>query len=353
MSTYEPIADRDGSPVPTGAGDMPSRSAAVFGAKAEASAETEAGAEAGTGVGSGPGTRASGSEPPTGVALGVIPGTGAGTGAVPMGHAGANAEADLNTDAPDGGLMTVSPVEAGLDADAGSGVDADTERVGWRSRDLLLLAGTCLLILLLVNAFVARPFGVPSGSMENTLHPGDRLVANQLAYAFGGHVQRGDVVVFDGAGSFLPEAPEATGVGAALRGLGQRLGVAPTGDTVYVKRVIGVGGDRVTSPGPGGPITVNGVALDESAYLETGDESSTVAFDVVVPVGKLWVMGDHRRGSRDSRDHLGEPGGGFVPESKVIGRADWVVYPVGHWTSLDRPASFAALEGTGGHGHQG
>ncbi|MFC8452591.1 signal peptidase I [Kitasatospora sp. NPDC057223] len=333
MSKHEPFADRDGRPAPTGADDMPSRSAAVSEADAA------------------PRTTASDSELPRGAEAGLIPGPDPGA----PGDHGAKAAAKAGAD-----VGAVTDAEAGADIGAATGADDaadapddDAGRGGWRPRDLFVLAGVCLLVLLSVNAFVARPFGVPSGSMENTLHPGDRLVANQLAYAFGGHVRRGDVVVFDGTGSFLPEAPKATGVGAALRGLGQRLGVAPAGDTVYVKRVIGVGGDRVTSPGPGGPLTVNGVPLDESAYLETGDESSTVAFDVIVPAGKLWVMGDHRRASRDSRDHIGEPGGGFVPESKVIGRADWVVYPIGHWTSLDRPASSAVSGGTGGHGNQG
>ncbi|MGV9268743.1 signal peptidase I [Kitasatospora sp. NPDC003701] len=221
-----------------------------------------------------------------------------------------------------------------------------------RSRELLLLVGVCLLALLLVNAFVARPFAVPSGSMENSLRPGDRLIANQLAYSFGGHPRRGDVVVFDGTGSFRRGPAEPAGFSGALRSLGRDLGLAPAGDSVYVKRVIGVGGDRVTSTGPGGRITVNGVPIDESSYLAPGDEPSNVAFDVVVPAGKLWVMGDHRSASRDSRDHLGEPGGGFVPENKVIGRAEWVVYPVGHWAGLDRSAAFAAVGGTGGHGDQ-
>ncbi|GAA1400071.1 hypothetical protein GCM10009639_40580 [Kitasatospora putterlickiae] len=244
--------------------------------------------------------------------------------------------------------------ESESESESGSGVESEPEPAGGRSRsqDLLLLVGICLLALLLVNAFVARPFAVPSGSMENTLRPGDRLVVNQLSYAFGGHPQRGDVVVFDGTGSFQRKPLERDGLWTSLRSLGRDLGLVPAGDSVYVKRVIGVGGDRVTSAGPGHPLTVNGVPVDESGYLFPGDEPSAVAFDVVVPSGKLFVMGDHRGASRDSRDHLGDPGGGFVPESKVIGRAAWVVYPVGRWTSVDRPAAFAATGGTGGHGEQ-
>ncbi|MFE7560427.1 signal peptidase I [Kitasatospora sp. NPDC057500] len=288
MSTHEPPADRDGRPAPTGA-DSPTRSAVV---SAAAPAED--------------------------------PGD----------------EGDREGD-------------CGCRGDCeGDCEGAEPEDGRSRSRDLLLLAGICLLALLLVNAFVARPFSVPSGSMENTLRPGDRLVVNQLSYAFGGHPQRGDVVVFDGTGSFLRKPLERPGLWTSLRSFGRDIGLVPAGDSVYVKRVIGLGGDRVTSAGPGHPLTVNGVPVDESGYLFPGDEPSAVAFDVVVPPGKLFVMGDHRSASRDSRDHLGDPGGGFVPESKVIGRAAWVVYPVGRWTTVDRPAAFAATGGTGGHGDQ-
>lgn len=324
MSTHEPSADRDGCPAPTGA-DSPSRSAAVS-------------------------TTAPAPAPVPATAPVVEPVLEPGTRRVPEAQAPREAVPESERTSAD---VSVED-SAGASADVSADVSVDEPGVvpRSRSRDLLLLVGICLLSLLLVNAFVARPFAVPSGSMENSLRPGDRLIANQLAYSFGGHPRRGDVVVFDGRGSFLRGSAEPTGFGNALRSLVRDLGLAPADDSVYVKRVIGVGGDRVTSTGPGARITVNGVPVDESSYLAPGDEPSKVAFDVVVPAGKLWVMGDHRDASRDSRDHLGEPGGGFVPEGKVIGRAEWVVYPVGHWTGLDRSAAFAAVGGTGGHGDQ-
>ncbi|MFF0393893.1 signal peptidase I [Kitasatospora sp. NPDC004615] len=238
--------------------------------------------------------------------------------------------------------------DAGHDAEDDAGDDAEDGAGRRWSRDLLWIGAVCVAALLLVNAFVARPFAVPSGSMEGTLQPGDRVLVNQLAYAFGEHPQRGDVVVFDGIGSFLPYQDEPSGVKRLLT----RAGLAPAGNTVYVKRVIGVGGDRITCCGSDGRLRVNGVPLDESGYLLPGDAPSAVPFDIVVPSGKLWVMGDHRSASRDSRDHLGEPGGGTVPVDRVIGRADWLLFPLGRTTSLERPAAFAAIEGTGGHGEQ-
>ncbi|MFJ6213198.1 signal peptidase I [Streptomyces sp. NPDC092296] len=218
-----------------------------------------------------------------------------------------------------------------------------------RGRGLLLPVVLSLLLLALVNTYAAQPFAIPSESMENTLRVGDRVVVNKLVYRFGGRVHRGDVVVFDGRGSFTrDDSSGPTGFGDALRGLGSYLGLATAGHDDYVKRVVGVGGDRVICCDSRHRITVNGVPLDESEYLFPGDTASSVPFDIEVPAGELWMMGDHRSASQDSRGHLGDPGGGFVPESKVIGRADWIVYPVGHWRHLVRPGVYGAVDAAAG-----
>ncbi|MZD54214.1 signal peptidase I [Streptomyces sp. SID5606] len=176
---------------------------------------------------------------------------------------------------------------------------------------------TLLLFLLLLSTFVLRPFQIPSGSMERGLRIGDRVLVNKLAYRFDRRPQRGDVVVFDGTGLF----------GA--------------GD--YIKRVVGVGGDHVVCCDREGRVRVNGQSVDESEFLYPGDHPSTVRFDVDVPDGTLFVLGDHRSGSSDSRDHLGSPGGGMVPVDRVIGRADWIVWPFAHATRLDRPDAYARV----------
>ena len=209
-------------------------------------------------------------------------------------------------------------------------------------RDLLLLGAACALLLGLLNAFVVQPFGIPSGSMEGTLKIGDRVLVDKLAYRFGSRPNRGDVVVFDGRGSFIDD-------GSVDRGDG-------SGD-YFVKRVIGVAGDTVVCCDKQGRLSVDGVPLDESGYLYPGDAPSTVPFSIKVPAGRLFVLGDHRSVSRDSRDHLGDPGGGFVPVDKVTGRVDLVILPVGRWRSLDRPQAFSVLASElgkdAGRGQQG
>ena len=176
---------------------------------------------------------------------------------------------------------------------------------------------TLLTFLLLLNTFVVRPFEIPSGSMESGLRIGDRVLVNKLAYRFGADPRRGDVVVFDGTGYF--------------------------GDADYIKRVVGVGGDHVVCCDKEGRIEVNGRSVDESTYLYPGDSPSTVRFDVAVPDGTLFVLGDHRSASSDSRDRLGSPGGGMIPVDEVIGRADWIVWPTAHWTRLHRPDAYARV----------
>lgn len=207
----------------------------------------------------------------------------------------------------------------------------------WRRAGVL--AAACVAFVLLLSAFVVQPFLIPSGSMENTFRPGDRVLVNKLAYRFGDTPRRGDVIVFDGTGSFVQEEPDRNPVAALLREAAAAVGLAEPAETDYIKRVVGVGGDRVRCCDKRGTIEVNGEPVDED-YLFPGDAPSQVPFDIVVPEGRLWVMGDHRSDSRDSRDHLGDPGGGTVPVDKVIGRADWIGWPVGRWSGVDGPAAF-------------
>lgn len=159
-------------------------------------------------------------------------------------------------------------------------------------------------------SFFIAPFSIPSSSMSPMLNVGDRILVDKTAYRTS-IIPRGDVVVFDGQDSFSVDSKN------------------------YVKRVIGIGGDEIQCCDDMGYLLLNGSRLEESAYLFPGDSPSDIPFRISVPEGKLWLMGDHRSQSADSRSLFGEPGGGFVPETKVIGRARAVLWPPVNWKTIE------------------
>jgi len=196
-----------------------------------------------------------------------------------------------------------------------------------------------LVLTILLKAFVVQVFSIPSGSMENTLLPGDRILVNKMVYRFR-PIDRGDIVVFSGSGSWdPPSAPVSNPFARVWDDAIDLVGIAGPG-TDYVKRVIGVPGDHVVCCNAEGQITVNGVALSESSYLYPGAQPSAQRFNITVPPGRLWVMGDHRIVSYDSRGHMGDPGGGTIPESGVLGRAFVIIWPPSRWGVLNIPATF-------------
>jgi signal peptidase I len=188
----------------------------------------------------------------------------------------------------------------------------------WGLLTVLVVAVT---VVLLLRAFVGQIFVIPSGSMEPTLNPGNRVVVDKLGYT-PAKMQRGDIVVFDGTGSFV-----AYSTPGALERVTEWFGVAHS-KRFFVKRIVGLPGDHLQCCTTSGQLLLNNEPLDETWLLGKGVSSSDQQFNVVVPAGHLWLMGDNRMYSADSRAHMGDPGGGFVPESRVVGRVIAVIWPL-------------------------
>jgi signal peptidase I len=245
----------------------------------------------------------------------------------------------------------------GDDATGRSGEDDDDASEGGRRKsgkkqgsfwkELPILVGVALALAMVIKAFAVQAFYIPSQSMENTLKVGDRVLVNKIVYHTR-DIKRGDVVVFNGLDSWDPEvqyAEPSNPVSRVLRAIGSAFGVVP-GEKDYIKRVIGVPGDHVACCDAQGRVSVNGHPLVENGYIykdsQTGEQNkpSDTKFKITVPPGHLWVMGDHREVSYDSRGHVGDPGGGAIPESRVIGRAFVVVWPLSRVKTLPIPGTF-------------
>ncbi|MFC9919257.1 signal peptidase I [Agromyces binzhouensis] len=220
-------------------------------------------------------------------------------------------------------------------------------------RDLVVIFLVAVLVSFLIKTFLIRSFFIPSQSMEETLMQDDRIIVNQLVPEVT-PIERGDVVVFKDPGGWLPARSEEARppLVAVVDGFLAFVGLsAPDSNDHLVKRVVGLPGDQVACCNALGQMTVNGVPLDEPyVALPPGETKvSRDDFDVTVPDDALWVMGDNRYNSKDSRYNTGTPLEGFVPIENVVGRAVVVSWPISNWAWLDNyPAVFSGVdEGTG------
>ena len=198
-------------------------------------------------------------------------------------------------------------------------------------REVPIIVVSALVVAVIIKTFFVHFFFVPSGSMQNTLAIGDRIAVNKFSAMFS-DIRRGEVVVFKDPSNWLGSPPVPTG-NVIIREIKRALvdvGVEPDPATQYlVKRAVGVGGDHIVCCDAKGRLQVNGTSVTEK-YLFPGNTPSDSTFDVTVPKGFIWVMGDHRGASADSRFHTDDVHKGFVPLNDVVGRAELVVWPLSH-----------------------
>ncbi|GGL97258.1 signal peptidase I [Streptomyces fumigatiscleroticus] len=226
------------------------------------------------------------------------------------------------------------------DQDGGAPSGPKKPRSFWK--ELPILIGIALVLALLIKTFLVQAFSIPSDSMQNTLQQGDRVLVDKLTPWFGSEPDRGEVVVFHDPDEWL--AGEPTPDPNALQTVLSWIGLMPSADEKdLIKRVIGVGGDTVECEGSG-PLKVNGKALDEP-YVYPGNTPCSVddqggQFKVKVPEGYIWVMGDHRQNSRDSRYNQSDKYHGMVPVDEVVGRAIVKAWPINRWGTMPVPDTF-------------
>ncbi|WP_411573304.1 signal peptidase I, partial [Streptomyces scabiei] len=258
-----------------------------------------------------------------------------------------NVEGTVNSEgSADSGNDSPGAADGGEDArtSADDGDQQTRPRKKQRSfwKELPILVGIALVLALLIKTFLVQAFSIPSDSMQNTLQEGDRVLVDKLTPWFGSEPERGEVVVFHDPDGWLKGEPTLE-PNAVQRVLGW-IGLMPSAEEKdLIKRVIGVAGDTIECNGTG-PLKVNGKALNEP-YVYPGNTPCTVddtggQFKVKVPEGKIWVMGDHRQNSLDSRYHQNDSNKGMVPVSQVVGRAIVVAWPPTRWSTLPIPDTF-------------
>ncbi len=208
-------------------------------------------------------------------------------------------------------------------------------------RESVIVIVMALLLSLIVKTWLVQAFYIPSESMENTLLVGDRVIVNKLVPSPIA-LNRGDIIVFEDPDHWLPPAApvQRSALSSAINSTLTFVGLLPSDEGNHlIKRVIGLPGDHVVCCNMQKQLMVNGVPLSEP-YIFPGDEPSQEPFNIIVPAGRVWVMGDHRSDSADSRPHDENSGGvkGSVPESLIVGRAITVVWPIQHWAWLSNPS---------------